>query len=127
MFIFKRIYIFLMVCFVFTLSAFAQDGDKAIPLKSILLSIEKQHHVVFNYIDNEVNKIDEIITTIVNEIDMVAEYKDALIAEAVTGKIDVRDFEFPVTLKNESFEDDEEELSLATEEEVEFPNEEIEE
>ena len=55
MFIFKRIYIFLMVCFVFTLSAFAQDGDKAIPLKSILLSIEKQHHVVFNYIDNEVD------------------------------------------------------------------------
>jgi hypothetical protein len=44
-----------MVCFVFTLSAFAQDGDKAIPLKSILLSIEKQHHVVFNYIDNEVD------------------------------------------------------------------------
>ena len=54
MFFFKRIYIFLLVCFVFISNAFAQDGDKAIPLKSILLSIEKQHHVVFNYIDNEI-------------------------------------------------------------------------
>ena len=54
MFFLKRIYIFLLVCFVFISNAFAQDGDKAIPLKSILLSIEKQHHVVFNYIDNEI-------------------------------------------------------------------------
>jgi len=52
---FKTYLCFLLVCFVFSLSVFAQDGDKAIPLKNILLSIEKQHHVVFNYIDTEIN------------------------------------------------------------------------
>ena len=49
----KRI-IPLLLCFVFTLSAKAQVENKAIALKEILQSIEKQHHVIFNYIDNEI-------------------------------------------------------------------------
>ena len=61
------------------------------------------------------------------EIAIVKEYKTALIAEAVTGKIDVRDFEIPKTLAEETYEDIEEELSLAAEEEAEYQNEEIEE
>ncbi|WP_339920770.1 TonB-dependent receptor [uncultured Flavobacterium sp.] len=49
----KRIYV-LFFCFVFALSIKAQDRNKAIALKDILQTIEKQHHVYFNYIDNEI-------------------------------------------------------------------------
>lgn len=44
----------LFFCFVFALNLKAQDGSKAIALKTILQSIEKQHHVYFNYIENEI-------------------------------------------------------------------------
>lgn len=53
MFFIKRIYV-LFICFVFALSIKAQDRSKAISLKDILQSIEKQHYIYFNYIDNEV-------------------------------------------------------------------------
>ncbi|PWA07251.1 TonB-dependent receptor [Flavobacterium psychrotolerans] len=53
MFFLKRNYT-LLICFVFALSAFAQERDKAIPLKTILQTIEKEHHVIFNYIDTEI-------------------------------------------------------------------------
>lgn len=49
----KRIYV-LFFCFVFTLSMDAQVKNKAIALKNILQNIEKQHHIIFNYIDEEV-------------------------------------------------------------------------
>ncbi|MFV5700195.1 carboxypeptidase-like regulatory domain-containing protein [Flavobacterium sp. ZT3R17] len=49
----KRIGV-LFFCFVFVLSIKAQDKSKAIALKDILQSIEKQHHIYFNYIDNEI-------------------------------------------------------------------------
>lgn len=53
MFFIKRIYV-LFFCFAFALSINAQDGSKAIALKAILQSIEKQHHVYFNYIEEEI-------------------------------------------------------------------------
>lgn len=65
--------------------------------------------------------------TVLNEIKIVEEYKTALIAEAVTGKIDVRDYEIPEFIEEESYEDLEEELSLAAEDEAEYQNAEIEE
>jgi type I restriction enzyme S subunit len=46
---------------------------------------------------------------------MVAEYKDALIAEAVTGKIDVRDYEIPEILEVETYEDLEEDFDMVAE------------
>lgn len=49
----KRTYV-LFFCFVFALSITAQDRSKAIALKDILQSIEKQHDIYFNYIDNEI-------------------------------------------------------------------------
>ena len=76
--------------------------------------LEEQNQIA-NYIDNELNKIDQIITTIQKEIYMVAEYKDALIAEAVTGKIDVRDYEIPKILEVETYEELEEELDMVAE------------
>ena len=51
-------------------------------IESILRSLEK-----------ETATINKTITTIEKEITLVQEYRTALIAEAVTGKIDVRDYE----------------------------------
>jgi len=50
---------------------------------------------IFEHIQIELDKISKTITTVEKEITLVEEYKTALIAEAVTGKIDVRDFEIP--------------------------------
>jgi type I restriction enzyme S subunit len=67
--------------------------------RKILLVIpptEEQTQIVY-FIESETAKIHKTITTIEKEIALVEEYKTALIAEAVTGKIDVRDFEIPQT------------------------------
>jgi len=50
---------------------------------------------ISDYIQAETTRIDKTISTIEKEIGLVEEYKTALIAEAVTGKIDVRDFVVP--------------------------------
>jgi hypothetical protein len=56
MFSIKHIYI-LFFCFVFTLTAAAQDRNKAIALKNILISIEKKHQITFNYIETDIVEI----------------------------------------------------------------------
>ncbi|MEP1486801.1 MAG: restriction endonuclease subunit S [Algibacter sp.] len=56
--------------------------------------LEEQKNIT-NFIQRELNTIDKTIATIEKEITLVEEYKTALIAEAVTGKIDVRDFKVP--------------------------------
>jgi type I restriction enzyme, S subunit len=59
------------------------------------LKVEQQE--IVNYIKTQTAKTEKTITTIEKEISLVEEYKNTLIAEAVTGKIDVRDFEIPQT------------------------------
>ncbi|MBN1116286.1 MAG: restriction endonuclease subunit S, partial [Bacteroidales bacterium] len=54
-------------------------------------SIEEQQQIV-SYIEKETAKLNQTISTIKKEIALVEEYKTALIAEAVTGKIDVREY-----------------------------------
>lgn len=49
------------------------------------------------------------------EIALVEEYKMALIAQAVTGKVDVRDFKIPEILEEERYEELEDELDLVVE------------
>ncbi|MCD9563404.1 restriction endonuclease subunit S [Tenacibaculum maritimum] len=61
-------------------------------------SIREQKEIV-SYIDTESKRIDRTISTIEKEITLVKEYKAALISEAVTGKIDVRNFKIPETEK----------------------------
>ena len=46
-------------------------------------------------LQSELNTVTKTISTIQKEIALVEEYKTALIAEAVTGKIDIRDFKVP--------------------------------
>jgi type I restriction enzyme S subunit len=81
--------------------------------------IPEQKNIV-EYIEQETAQISTIIQTIEKEIALVQEYRTALIAEAVTGKIDVRDYEIPETPIVELYEELEDEMSLVAEEEVEY-------
>ena len=48
---------------------------------------------LIQYLDNETNKINSIITKTQKQITKLKEAKQSLISEAVTGKIDLRDWE----------------------------------
>jgi type I restriction enzyme S subunit len=68
-------------------------------LNNIIISIPRtldEQLEVVNFIKIETEIIEKTISTIEKEIDLVEEYKTALIAEAVTGKIDVRGFKVPM-------------------------------
>lgn len=82
---------------------------------------------IIKHIEHEETTIKNTISLIEREIALTQEYKIALIAEAVTGKIDVSDFEIPEIIEEESYEDFEEEMSLSAEDEAEYENAEIEE
>lgn len=69
---------------------------KAIRNTSVIIPPKKEQDEIVQYILIETDKVDKTISTIEKEIELVEEYKTALIAEAVTGKIDVRDFKIPV-------------------------------
>lgn len=81
--------------------------------------IEEQTTIV-NHIKNEFKVLDETISKIEKEIALVEEYKTALIAEAVTGKIDVRGYEVPEISEEETYEEIEEEISMAAEDAEEY-------
>jgi type I restriction enzyme, S subunit len=55
-------------------------------------SIEEQSDIV-KFIDHKCNAIDTSLLHIEKEIELISEYKTSLINEAVTGKIDVRDYQ----------------------------------
>lgn len=51
-------YLFLVfIFFAFVCKVSAQDKGKIISLKNVLISIEKQHNITFNYLDNEIVNI----------------------------------------------------------------------
>jgi type I restriction enzyme S subunit len=77
---------------------------------------------IVSYIEKETSILNTTISTIEKEIALVEEYKTSLIAEAVTGKIDVQDFEIPEVQETESYEEIEEELSMVAEDESEYEN-----
>ena len=53
--------------------------------------IREQEEIV-DFLEEQNNRIDNILIKIKKEIELLIEYRQALIFEAVTGKIDVRDF-----------------------------------
>lgn len=59
----------------------------------VLPSMAEQEKIV-NFLCIEEKRIDTAIELISKEIDLLSEYKTSLINEAVTGKIDVRDYDF---------------------------------
>lgn len=58
-------------------------------IKIALPPISEQNEIL-DYLENETDKIYKAITTIEKEIELIKEYRTALISEAVTGKIDLR-------------------------------------
>jgi len=70
-------------------------NQKLIKNAYILIPPLSEQKEIVNYLDSELSKIDQVIETIKKEISLVKEYKTALIAEAVTGKMDVRGFKIP--------------------------------
>ncbi len=60
-------------------------------MECLLPNINEQKMIV-EYIDNELKKIDGLVDEIKFQIQKLKEYRQSLIYEAVTGKIDVRDY-----------------------------------
>lgn len=90
-------------------------------LNNILVAIPldiKEQKLVVSHIEKEASIINKTIATIEKEIALVQEYRTALIAEAVTGKIDVRDYEIPAFEEDMEYAEMEEEMSLVAEEEI---------
>ena len=63
-------------------------------LKNIYIPLPKlsEQQQIVAYIEKEIKKIDRTIELYKNQIELIKEYRTSLIASAVTGKIDVRDF-----------------------------------
>lgn len=84
-----------------------------------------EQQAIVSYIEKETATINQTIEKIEKELALVAEYKTALIAEAVTGKIDVREYKVP-EIENENYKELEEELDITAEDEVEYKKQEME-
>ena len=78
----------------------AINASELINLKIAIPPILDQLAII-RFIESETSQINSIISTIEKEISLVQEYRTALIAEAVTGKIDVRDYPIPVGWEND--------------------------
>jgi len=57
-------------------------------------TIEEQNEILI-YIEIEASKIELLVKKYQSQIDLIEEYKTSLISKAVTGKIDVRDWQLP--------------------------------
>lgn len=89
-------------------------------LKTIYTVIPPQaeQQQIVSHIEQETARINTTISKIKKEISLVEEFKTALIAEAVTGKIDVRDFVVPDSDDN-YLEEEENDIDLENAEEHE--------
>jgi len=67
------------------------NGQKYANMKLPLPSYHEQKAIA-NFLDQKTAEIDSLISDIQNQIAKLKEYRQSLIYEAVTGKIDVRDF-----------------------------------
>ena len=73
---------------------------------------------IISHIEKETSIITKTIATIEKEIALVQEYRTALIAEAVTGKIEVREYKVPSFEEDKEYAEMEEDMGLVAEEEI---------
>ncbi len=61
-------------------------------IENLLLPIppDSEQHQIANFLDRKTKQINELISTEQRKIELLKEYRQSLISEAVTGKIDVR-------------------------------------
>lgn len=64
---------------------------KLASIEILVPSITEQYEII-QYMDCETARIDTLITKYQKQIDLMQEYRTALISQAVTGKIDVREW-----------------------------------
>ena len=57
----------------------------------IPIPLDREKFQIANFLDRKTQQIDELIATEQRKIELLKEYRQSLISEAVTGKIDVRD------------------------------------
>lgn len=113
--------------FVFNKATIENIGaDKYSLLPVILPPLSEQEQIV-SHIEKETAIINTTISKIEKELALTEEYKTALIAEAVTGKIDVRGYEVAEIVEEETYEEIEDHDSyrdsMAAEDGEEFENE----
>ena len=72
-----------------TIGALYKDDVKNL---KILLPPMHEQQAIASYLDSETSKIDTRIAKRRKQIELLQEYKQALITAAVTGKIDVREY-----------------------------------
>lgn len=65
-----------------------QFGNTLIPLPPI-----SEQHIIVEYLEKEISKIDTSISELEHQLSDLKSYKSSLITEAVTGKIDLRDWQ----------------------------------
>ena len=65
--------------------------EKLMSIKVLLPPISEQTQIV-EYLDEQTQKIDSTIEKETQRIELLKEYRQSLISEVVTGKIDVRDY-----------------------------------
>ena len=56
----------------------------------IPIPLYQEQTQIANYLDRKTEQIDDLITAEQRKIELLKEYRQSLISEAVTGKIDVR-------------------------------------
>lgn len=61
----------------------------------LIKPIKEEQNKIVKHIENEMNKMDLLISKAKESIQKLKEYRQSLISEAVTGKIDVRDWQAP--------------------------------
>ena len=66
---------------------FEQLKNFTIPLPSF-----SEQQAIAEFLDEKTEKIDTLINELEKQLEELAEYKKAVISEAVTGKVDVRDW-----------------------------------
>lgn len=59
----------------------------------LILPPKSEQQEIVEYLDEEKNKIDNLISTQIQLIEKLKEYRSSIISHAVTGKIDVREFD----------------------------------
>lgn len=72
-----------------TLAILNQDQTKQFPMVVPPISEQK---VIAEFLDKKTEKIDTLISELEKQLEELTEYKKAVISEAVTGKVDVRDW-----------------------------------
>lgn len=94
----------------------AINASELVQIKVAIPNTNEQLQIV-NFLDEELYLLNETISKIEKEIALTEEYKTTIIAEAVTGKIDVREYNFSA-IEEETYEELEEELNIAAEDEA---------